>query len=105
MAINPGTPAECVFPFLDCLSLVLVMGVQPGHGGQAFNPTALDKLRKLRAECERRGLDIDLSVDGGVKAATTAPQCIEAGATVLVSGSAVFCAEDKAAAVAAFKNL
>ena len=105
MAINPDTPAECVFPFMDDLSLVLVMGVQPGHGGQAFNPSALDKLRKLRAEIQRRGLDIDLSVDGGVKASTTAPQCIEAGATVLVSGSAVFCAKDKAAAVQEFKVL
>lgn len=105
LAINPDTPAECVFPYLDDLSIVLVMGVTPGHGGQAFNPVALDKLRKLRAECNRRGLSPYLSVDGGVKAATTGPQCVEAGATLLVAGSAVFGAEDKVAAVQSFKNL
>lgn len=105
LAINPNTPAECVFPYLDDLSIVLVMGVTPGHGGQAFNPVALDKLRKLRAECNRRGLSPYLSVDGGVKAATTGPQCVEAGATLLVAGSAVFGAEDKVAAVQSFKNL
>lgn len=105
LAINPDTPAECVFPYLDGLSIVLVMGVTPGHGGQAFNPVALDKLRKLRAECNRRGLNPYLSVDGGVKAATTGPQCVEAGATLLVAGSAVFGAEDKVSAVQSFKNL
>lgn len=105
LAINPDTPAECVFPYLDDLSIVLVMGVTPGHGGQAFNPVALDKLRKLRAECNRRGLSPYLSVDGGVKAATTGPQCVEAGATLLVAGSSVFGAEDKVAAVQSFKNL
>lgn len=105
LAINPDTPVECVFPYLDGLSIVLVMGVTPGHGGQAFNPVALDKLRKLRAECNRRGLSPYLSVDGGVKAATTGPQCVEAGATLLVAGSAVFGAEDKVAAVQSFKNL
>ncbi len=105
LSIKPDTPAECVFPYLDDLSIVLVMGVQPGHGGQAFNPVALKKLRKLRAECKRRNLNPYLSVDGGVKAATTAPQCVEAGANLLVAGSAVFCAKDMAAAVKEFKAL
>lgn len=105
LVINPNTPAEAVFPYLDDLALVLVMGVTPGHGGQAFQTSALDKLRKLRAECQRRGLNPYLSVDGGVKAETTGPQCVEAGATLLVAGSAVFCAEDKVAAVQKFKAL
>lgn len=105
LSLNPPTPAEALFPYLDELALVLVMGVTPGHGGQPFQPSALDKLRKLRAECQRRGIHPDLSVDGGVKYATTAPQCVEAGATVLVAGSAVFCAEDIAAAVQEFKSL
>lgn len=105
IAINPNTPAECVYPYLDDLSIVLVMGVTPGHGGQAFNPVALEKLRKLRTECFRRSLNPDLSVDGGIKAATTAPLCVEAGATLLVAGSAVYGAPDKAAAVRSFKNL
>ncbi|MCC8075938.1 MAG: ribulose-phosphate 3-epimerase [Clostridiales bacterium] len=105
LAINPNTPVETVFPYLDKLSLVLVMGVTPGHGGQPFQTSALDKLRALRAECQRRDLHPMLSVDGGVKADTTGPQCVEAGANVLVAGSAVFCAEDKAAAVQAFQAL
>ncbi len=105
MSVKPDTPAEAVFPWLDQLSLVLVMGVEPGHGGQAFQPSALDKLRALRAECGRRGLDPYLSVDGGVKLGSTGPQCVEAGANLLVAGSAVFCAEDKAKAVAQFRAL
>lgn len=105
LAIDPDTPAEAVFPYLDQLALVLVMGVVPGHGGQAFRPNALEKLRKLRAECDRRGLNPILSVDGGIKADSTGPQCVEAGATALVAGSAVFNASDIPAAVHMFKNL
>ncbi len=105
LSLNPVTPVESLFPYLDDLALVLVMGVTPGHGGQPFQPSALEKLRKLRSECQRRGIHPDLSVDGGVKYATTAPLCVEAGATVLVAGSAVFCAEDIAAAVREFKSL
>ena len=105
MAIHPETPAEAVFPYLDQLALVLVMGVVPGHGGQSFQPSALEKLRKLRAECQRRALHPILSVDGGVKADTTGPQCVEAGATALVAGSAIFNAADVSAAVQKFKNL
>ena len=105
LVINPNTPVEAVFPFLDDLDLVLVMGVQPGHGGQAFQTQALDKLSRLRAECLKRGLSPDLSVDGGIKVATTAPQCVEAGATLLVSGSEVFHASDKGAVVRALKAL
>ena len=105
LSLKPDTPAEALFPWLDQLSLVLVMGVEPGHGGQAFQPSALDKLRALRAECDRRGLTPYLSVDGGVKLGTTGPQCVEAGANLLVAGSAVFCAQDKKAAVAQFRAL
>lgn len=105
LVVNPDTPAESVFPYLDDLALVLVMGVVPGHGGQTFRPEALDKIRRLRAECDRRGLSTDISVDGGVKLSTTAPQCIAAGATVLVAGSAIFGADDVAAMVKEFKLL
>ena len=105
LVVNPNTPAEAMFPFLDELALALVMGVKPGHGGQAFRPEALDKLRKLRAECDRRGLSPWLSVDGGVKLETTAPLCVEAGASLLVAGSAIFDAGDRAAMVRAFKSL
>ena len=80
------------------LDLVLVMSVEPGFGGQKFMPSALDKLRWLKAEREARGAHYLLEVDGGVDNAT-APQCVEAGADILVAGSAVFGAADPAAAV------
>ena len=105
LVVNPNTPAETVFPFLDNLSLVLVMGVTPGHGGQSFRPETLEKLRKLRAECDRRGISPYLSVDGGIKVDTTAPLCVEAGANLLVAGSAIFDVEDRVAMVQAFKSL
>ena len=86
------------------MDLVLVMSVEPGFGGQKFMPSALDKLRWLKAEREARGLSYLLEVDGGVDAAT-APLCVEAGADVLVAGSAVFGAADPAAAVGALASL
>ena len=104
LSIKPGTPAQRVLPYLDELDLVLVMSVEPGFGGQKFMPSALDKLRWLKAEREARGLSYLLEVDGGVDAAT-APLCVEAGADVLVAGSAVFGAADPAAAVGALASL
>ncbi len=105
LVVNPDTPVEAVYPFLEDLSLVLVMGVTPGHGGQCFRPGTLEKISKLRSECDRRGLDTDISVDGGVKLNSTAPQCVEAGATILVAGSAIFDADDVPSAVKSFKAL
>ena len=104
LTIKPGTPAEALAPWLEQLDLVLVMSVEPGFGGQKFMPSALDKLRWLKAEREARGLSYLLEVDGGVDAAT-APLCVEAGADVLVAGSAVFGAADPAAAVGALASL
>ena len=98
MTIKPGTPVEELGYYLDQLDLVLVMSVEPGFGGQKFMPSALDKLRWLKAEKDRRGLKFLLEVDGGVDNAT-APQGVEAGADILVAGSAVFGAADPAAAV------
>ena len=86
------------------LVLVLLFCVEPGFGGQKFQPGALDKLRMLRAECAARGVRPWLEVDGGVDE-TTAPACVAAGADLLVAGSAVFGRPDLAAAVAALKNL
>lgn len=105
LAINPATPAETVFPYLHKLDLVLVMGVEPGQGGQPFIPETADKVRTLRAKCDRLHLPTLISVDGGIKADSTGPLCIEAGADVLVSGSAVFNAKDIPAAVQSFKRL
>ncbi|MBQ5754557.1 MAG: ribulose-phosphate 3-epimerase [Oscillospiraceae bacterium] len=104
LSVKPGTPVQEVFPYLDKLDLVLVMSVEPGFGGQKFMPSALEKLAALKAECAARGLSPWLEVDGGVDD-TTAPLCVEAGANLLVAGSAVFGAKDPAAAVARLKSL
>lgn len=104
LTIKPATPPQALAPWLDQLDLVLVMSVEPGFGGQKFMPAALDKLRWLRAEREKRGLHFLLEVDGGVDGGT-APRCVEAGADVLVAGSAVFGAADPAAAVRALAAL
>ncbi len=104
MTIKPGTPAEVLLPWLDQLDLVLVMSVEPGFGGQKFQASALYKLEALKKEREARGLSFLLEVDGGVNA-ETAPFCVEAGADVLVAGSAVFAAADPAAEVRALAAL
>ena len=104
MTIKPGTPAEALLPWLDQLDLVLVMSVEPGFGGQKFQASALYKLEALKKEREARGLSFLLEVDGGVNA-ENAPFCVEAGADVLVAGSAVFAAADPAAEVRALAAL
>ena len=93
VAVNPDTPLSAVTDVMDQVEMILIMSVYPGFGGQKFMPSALDKLRWLKAEKDRRGLKFLLEVDGGVDAAT-APQCVAAGADVLVAGSAVYKAED-----------
>ncbi|NTV04120.1 ribulose-phosphate 3-epimerase, partial [bacterium] len=100
--LTPGTPVEAVLPWLDRVELVLVMSVQPGAGGQTFQPAALDKLRALAARRRVDGLAFALSVDGGVNDAT-APACRLAGADILVAGSYLFGAADAAAAVASLR--
>ena len=89
LAISPDTPAEVVFPYLEQCDLVLVMTVYPGFGGQSFMADMMPKVRAIREEIDRLGLAIDLEVDGGVDAKTAAV-CAEAGANVLVAGSAIF---------------
>jgi ribulose-phosphate 3-epimerase len=98
IAINPGTPVESVFDVLDVCDLVLVMTVNPGWGGQKFIPSSLRKIEKLVAEITRRGLQIPIEVDGGINA-TTARDCLHAGASVLVAGSSVFGEKDRAEAI------
>ena len=92
LTIKPCTNAEDIFEFFPLCDMVLVMSVEPGFGGQSFMPSALPKLSALKAECERRGLNIDLEVDGGINA-ETAPLAAKAGANVLVAGSYLFCDE------------
>jgi len=89
VALNPGTPISILNEVLSSLDLVLVMTVNPGFGGQTFIETMLDKIVRLRAELDRRGLIAELEVDGGINA-EIAPQVVTAGARVLVAGAAVF---------------
>jgi ribulose-phosphate 3-epimerase len=89
VVINPETPADGVQPFLAEVDLVLVMTVHPGFGGQAFIADMLPKVRQIRAMIDRTNREIDLEVDGGIEPETTGA-VVEAGARVLVAGSAVF---------------
>ena len=98
LSVKPHTSVQALFPYLDQLDLALVMSVEPGFGGQKFMPSALEKLRWLKEERAKRSARYLLEVDGGVDD-TTAPLCVEAGADILVAGSAVFGAADPAAAV------
>ena len=93
VALNPGTPPEALAWVLDDLDLVLVMSVNPGFGGQAFIPSAYEKIRRVRTLLGARSVDI--SVDGGVKVEHARPLA-EHGATTLVAGSAIFGAGEPA---------
>ncbi len=105
ISIKPGTPAEAIFPYLETIGMILVMSVEPGFGGQSFMPCAIDKVRVLREECNRRGLtDMLIEVDGGINL-ETGKLVVDAGADVLVAGSALFNAEDPAAIIQQFKQM
>ncbi|MBW2256830.1 MAG: ribulose-phosphate 3-epimerase [Deltaproteobacteria bacterium] len=103
VALNPHTPPEVLDYVLEDLDLVLVMSVNPGFGGQSLIESALRKLEVVRGSVDRRGLSVLLEVDGGVKP-DNARRFTSAGADVLVSGSGVFGAQDRAAAIAALKD-
>ena len=103
VTIKPKTPAEAVLPYLEKADLVLVMTVEPGFGGQSIMADMMDKVRVIRGWIEERQLSCELEVDGGVDA-VTAHACKEAGADVLVAGSAVFNKADRAAAITAIRN-
>ena len=87
VTLNPGTPIETIEPVIDIVDLVLVMSVNPGFGGQSFIPFATEKISQLRALAGTRPIDVE--VDGGITP-ETAPVVVQAGANVLVAGSAVF---------------
>ncbi|MBQ7713584.1 MAG: ribulose-phosphate 3-epimerase [Oscillospiraceae bacterium] len=98
VVLKPKTPAEAVLPFLDDCDIVLVMTVEPGFGGQSFMADMLPKVAQIRAWIDERGLDCELEVDGGV-APDTRDACVNAGADVLVAGSAVYGAADVCARI------
>jgi ribulose-phosphate 3-epimerase len=93
IVINPATPASVLEEILQDVDQVLVMTVNPGFGGQEFIPTTLPKIRRVRQMIEQIKPGCDLEVDGGIDA-TTAPLVVEAGANVLVAGSAIFSAKE-----------
>jgi ribulose-phosphate 3-epimerase len=98
LAMNPGTPVEPYADLLPEIDMLLVMTVEPGFGGQSFLDLALPKLRRARDLIARHGGEVWLQVDGGVTGETIG-RCAEAGADMFVAGTAVFGAEDPAAAV------
>ena len=104
IVIKPCTSAESVFSLLPLCDMVLVMSVEPGFGGQRFMPDALEKLSALKAECDRRKLNMLIEVDGGING-ETAPLAVKAGANVLVAGNYIFSAEDMAKRVKEIKSL
>lgn len=103
LSVKPRTPASVLYPFIDRLDMVLVMTVEPGFGGQSFMHDQLPKIKELSEHIISRGLDCELEVDGGVDP-VTAKLVKEAGANVLVAGSAVFGKPDRAAQIKAIRE-
>ena len=103
LVLNPATPLSVLDYTLDTLDLVLVMSVNPGFGGQAFIPSALDKLRAIRARIDDLGRDIRLEIDGGVKVDNIGA-IARAGADTFVAGSAIFGASDYEETIVAMKH-
>jgi ribulose-phosphate 3-epimerase len=103
VVLNPATGLDLIEHVLDLVGIVLVMTVNPGFGGQKFIASMLPKIRALRELCDKRGLDPVIEVDGGLSG-DNAWQAIDAGATAIVAGSAVFNAPDYAKAIAAIRH-
>src|SRR5438067_8220987 len=103
VVLNPGTSLTQIEEVLDLCDIILLMSVNPGFGGQSFLPSVVPKIRALRKLCDARGLDPIIEVDGGVSG-VNAWEVIDAGATAIVAGSAVFGAADYAAAIMAIRQ-
>lgn len=102
IVLNPATPIEWIEPILSDVDMVLLMTVNPGFGGQKFISSVLPKIKRVREMADEKGLELEIEIDGGVNE-ETAPLCIEAGATILVAGSAVFNQSDRVQAIAKLK--
>ena len=102
LVINPDIPVESLYPYLDKCDYILLMSVFAGFGGQKFIEDTYDRIRTLKAEIVRQGLEIPIQVDGGVSP-SNASALAEAGAEILVAGSAVFNADDPAQVIASMK--
>ena len=103
LVIKPNTPASAVFPYLDKIDLVLIMTVEPGFGGQSFMADMLPKVKEIKDECNRRGIEMLIEADGGIGEATI-EQAANAGIDVCVAGTAVFKAENAKEAIAKLRS-
>jgi ribulose-phosphate 3-epimerase len=103
VVLNPHTPIESIQHVLEDIDMVLLMTVNPGFGGQAFIPQVLPKIRQLSAMIKEKQLPIEIEVDGGINE-ETAKLCVEAGATVLVAGSAIYNKTDRHQAIQSLKQ-
>jgi ribulose-phosphate 3-epimerase len=103
VVLNPHTPVEMIQHIIDDVDLVLLMTVNPGFGGQKFIPSVLPKIRQVAQLVKERGRFVEIEVDGGINA-ETARLCMEAGANVLVAGSAIYNERDRAAAIRAIRG-
>lgn len=103
VTLNPGTPLVVLEEILPELDMVLLMSVNPGFGGQSYIKATTDKIRRLKAMIDEKGLKCDIQVDGGINL-TNVKEVIEAGANIFVAGSAIFNTENIAETVKAFRN-
>ncbi|HET7616520.1 MAG TPA: ribulose-phosphate 3-epimerase [Bacillales bacterium] len=103
VVLNPATPLETIRHVIEDVDLILLMTVNPGFGGQTFIEAVLPKIRELSDTIKDRGLSAEIELDGGITP-ETAPACLDAGANVLVAGSAIFKQADKAAAIRAIRE-
>jgi ribulose-phosphate 3-epimerase len=98
VVLNPATPVETIQHVIADIDMVLLMSVNPGFGGQKFIPEVLPKIKRVKELAAQKGASIEIEIDGGVNS-ETAKLCIEAGATVLVAGSAIYNQEDRKKAI------
>lgn len=103
LVINPDMPVETLYPYLHLCDHIILMSVYAGFGGQKFIEDTFERIRTLKSEIDRQGLSVKIEIDGGVSPMNAA-QLIDAGAEILVAGSAVFTSEDPAATIAAIRG-
>lgn len=103
VVLNPATPVDTIEHILADIDMVLLMSVNPGFGGQSFIPEVLPKIKKVKEMADAKGKEIEIEIDGGVNP-ETAKLCIDAGANVLVAGSAIYNKEDYEAAILSIRG-
>jgi len=103
VALNPKTPLSSVEPILDKIDLLLIMTVEPGFGGQAFLPATLPKIREAKEKVQKRRINLEIGVDGGINE-KTAPLVVEAGVNALIAGSAIYGAKNVKRAIQRLRN-